>query len=66
MITFISYICEAISMADKIIVLTNRPAKVKNIYDIKLTGSNSPINNRRCPEFNKYYEKIWKEIDIHV
>ena len=28
-------IAEAISMSDKIVVLTKRPAKVKNIYDIK-------------------------------
>ena len=59
-------IAEAISMADRVIVLTNRPAKVKKIYDIKMKDKGSPINNRKCPEFNKYYETIWKDIDIHV
>lgn len=59
-------IAEAISMADRVIVLANRPSKVKKIYNIEMTNSSSPINNRKCPEFNKYYDLIWKDIDIHV
>ena len=59
-------IAEAISMADKIVVFTNRPAKVKTIYDIKLTNSSSPINNRKCKEFFDYYDLIWKDIDSYV
>lgn len=59
-------VAEAISMADRVIVLTNRPAKVKKIYNIKMENKSNPINNRKCPEFNKYYEIIWKDIDIHV
>ena len=59
-------IAEAISMADRVIVLTSRPAKVKKIYNIEMKDKGSPINNRRCLEFSKYYEQIWKDIDIHV
>ena len=59
-------VAEAISMADRVIVLTNRPAKVKKIYNIEMENKSNPINNRKCPEFNKYYEIIWKDIDIHV
>lgn len=59
-------IAEAISMADRVIVLTSRPSTVKNIYSIQLTNASSPINNRKCPEFSKYYDQIWKDIDIHV
>lgn len=59
-------IAEAISMADRVIVLTSRPAKVKNIYNIEMNNKTSPINNRKCPEFSKYYDMIWKDIDIHV
>ena len=66
MITFILYISEAISMADKVIVLTSRPAKVKKIYNIEMKNKISPMYNRKCPEFNKYYDMIWKDIDIHV
>ena len=59
-------IAEAISMADRVIVLTSRPAKVKNIYNIQMKNKNSPINNRKCPEFSEYYDMIWKDIDIHA
>jgi len=66
MITFILYIAEAISIADKIIVLTNRPATIKKIYEINLTNKSTPINNRACKEFNTYYQQIWRSIDHHV
>lgn len=59
-------IAEAISMADKVIVLTGRPSKIKKIYDIKLTNKSNPINNRKCKEFSEYYETIWKDLDFHV
>ena len=58
---------EAISMADKIIVLSKRPATIKKVYDIKLSiDSISPIEKRKAKEFSKYYEDIWKELDVHV
>lgn len=58
-------IAEAISMADRVIVLTERPAKVKQIYNIEMEGKSTPINNRKCREFSEYYDMIWKEIDYH-
>lgn len=57
---------EAISMSDRVVILTNRPAKIKNIHKIELTGASTPIENRKCKEFASYYDKIWKEIDFHV
>jgi len=59
-------IAEAISMSDKIVVLTKRPAKVKKIYDIKLSDKSTPINNRKCKEFSKYYDTIWRDLDVHI
>ncbi len=59
-------IAEAISMADRVIVLTNRPSRVKKIYNIKLTDKGTPINNRKCPEFPIYYDMLWKELDKNV
>ena len=59
-------IAEAISMCSKIIVLSNRPAKIKSIHEIKLTDANSPIENRKAKEFSSYYDLIWKEIDDNV
>ena len=57
---------EAISMADKVIVLSARPSKIKSIYEIKLTNKSTPIQNRKTKEFAYYYDKIWKDIDHHV
>ena len=56
-------IAESISLSERIIVLTNRPARVKNIYDINLSNKSNPINNRKAPEFSYYYDIIWKDID---
>jgi len=62
-------IAEAISMSDRVVVLSNRPAVIKDIIDIELTvpkGIWSPINCREAPEFRHYFNQIWKELDIHV
>ena len=66
MITFISYIAEAISMADRVVVLSNRPSRVKKLYNIEMKNKSTPIKNRNLEEFKDYYDKIWKEIDFHV
>ena len=59
-------LAEAISMADRIIVLTKRPAKVKNIYEIKFKERKSIIDIRKTKEFFEYYDLIWKDIDKNV
>ena len=59
-------IAEAVSMSDRVIVLTKRPAVVKNIYKIELSNKSTPMNNRRCKEFNKYYDMIWRDLDVHI
>ena len=53
-------------MSDKIIVLTKRPSKIKNIYEIKLENKKTPIENRKDNKFAYYYDLIWKDIDFHV
>ena len=53
---------EAISMADKIVVLSSRPAKVKNIHTIDLKSFGSPLKRREHPEFSKIFDSIWKEL----
>ena len=59
-------LAEAISMSDKVVVLTDRPSKIKSIYEINLSNKSTPIENRKCKEFPEYYDKIWKDIDFHV
>ena len=59
-------IAEAISMADKVIILSNRPSTIKEIIDINLEKKGTPIENRQDKNFSYYYEKIWKGLDNHV
>ncbi|WP_331618392.1 hypothetical protein [Serpentinicella sp. ANB-PHB4] len=64
---FFVYIAEAISMADRVLVLSNRPARIKTAHDIQLTcEDHSPLKCREAPEFKDYFNKIWKELDIYV
>ncbi len=56
-------ISEAISMSDKIIVLTDRPAKVKTIFRPKLKGD-TPLKRRENKDFGVWFEKVWKELHL--
>ena len=58
-------IAEAISMADRIIVLTKRPCTIKNIYQVKLDRKSTPIENRKDSQFNNYFDLIWRDLDAH-
>ena len=59
-------IAEAISLANKVIVLTGRPCTIKNVYEIKLSNRSTPLENRKAKEFSYYYDMIWKDIDAYV
>jgi len=57
-------ISEAISMSDRVIVLTHRPATVKRIYDIDFEMENrTPLSCREQPKFSKYFNMMWKELE---
>ena len=60
-------ISEAISMSDRVIVLSKRPAIVKTVHTIDFEMENrTPINCRESPKFSKYFDTIWKELDVHA
>lgn len=59
-------LAEAISIADRVIVLSKRPATIKNSYDIKLSEKGSPIENRKAKEFASYYDALWRDLDKDV
>lgn len=57
-------ISEAISMSDRVIILSDRPGTVKRIVDINLSISDrTPFVARSAPEFKDYFNLIWKELD---
>ena len=55
-------ISEAISVADKIIVLTERPATILNEHIVDLDKSLTPLKRREQKEFAPLFEKIWEEL----
>lgn len=60
-------ISEAISMSDRIVVLTTRPATVKCIHNIEFeTKDRNPLSVRESPKFSKYFDSIWKELDVNA
>ena len=59
-------ISEAISMSDRVVVLSKRPATIKNIHEIDFEMDNrTPLNCRENPKFSKYFNLMWKELDAH-
>lgn len=54
---------DAIALSDRVIVLTGRPAKVKQIVGINLrTGARDPVAARKSSQFREYFAKVWDEI----
>ena len=62
----IFFLVEAISMSDRVIVISKRPGVVKSIYEIDLDNKSTPINNRKSKNFNYYFDKIWRDLDVHI
>ncbi|MBA5851235.1 ABC transporter ATP-binding protein [Clostridium sp. cel8] len=57
-------IAEAISMSNRVLVLSKRPAKIKKIFNITFDKSyNSPLKSREDPKFRIYFNEIWKELN---
>ena len=59
-------ISEAISMSDRVIVLSNRPARIKNIHKIDFEIENrTPLNCRESPKFSQYFDCLWGELEVN-
>lgn len=50
-------------MSERVVILSKRPAKIKNIYEIHLTDKKNPIHNRKAKEFAYYYDLFWRNLD---
>jgi NitT/TauT family transport system ATP-binding protein len=60
---------EAISMAKRVIVMSRRPGRIKSEHRIDFPSAGptrpTPLEARKCPEFARYFQAIWDELDIH-
>ena len=63
-------IAEAVAMADRVIVLSRRPGRVKSDHPIRFATPNgerpAPFAARSAPEFNTYFKTLWEELEVHV
>lgn len=55
-------ISEAISMSDRIIVLTKRPGTIKNIVELNFPKEQTPLERRNNPAFNGYFKILWEAL----
>lgn len=54
---------EAVSLADRILVLSRRPATIQRILPISFSlEEDTPMNRRNAPEFKTYFNILWKEL----
>lgn len=59
-------ISEAISMADRVLVLSKRPGTIKDIHKINFEIENrTPLNCRQSPKFSMYFDTLWKELGVN-
>lgn len=57
---------ESISMSDRVVVLSKRPAVIRKIFDTEFDIKNrSPLLCRDHKKFGEYFNQIWKELDVH-
>ncbi|MEZ3503200.1 MAG: ABC transporter ATP-binding protein [Lachnospiraceae bacterium] len=57
---------EAISMADRILILSKRPAKICRIISVQFQETElTPMKKRQAPEFKDYFNEIWKELNSY-
>lgn len=56
-------ISEAVSLADRIIVLSQRPCVVKKTFTVDIDAL-TPIKRREDSRFSKWFDMIWKEVSV--
>lgn len=58
---------EAISMADRVLVMTGRPGRIKSQYTFPFTGAGlKPFEIHNHPDYPQYFTRICEELDVHV
>lgn len=57
---------EAVSLADRIIILSRRPATIVKILPVTFAlEKDTPMERRNAPEFKNYFNIIWKELKTY-
>ena len=54
---------EAVSLANRVIVLSERPAQIAAVVPLEFEESLTPFERRAAPQFKDYFNIIWKELN---
>lgn len=57
---------EAIALSDRVVVLSQRPGRIKAVHPITFAGEErpSPFQARERPEYQAYFQRIWADLDL--
>jgi NitT/TauT family transport system ATP-binding protein len=56
---------EAVSLSDRVVVLSHRPARIRSVYDILLEGDRTDMMAARdSPGFSDYVRNIWRDLEV--
>jgi NitT/TauT family transport system ATP-binding protein len=53
---------EAVSLSDRVVVMSGRPGRIKSEYRIPFARPRDPRGVRRLPEFHELVDAIWEDI----
>ena len=56
---------EAIVMADRILVMTHRPARILDVHEVRFR-ERDPVTIREEPDFNRLFRTIWRQLEAKV
>ena len=59
-------ISESVSMSDRVIVLTGRPSAIKSIHKMEFDKNLTPLERRDDKLFSEYFNRIRRDIDVHI
>jgi NitT/TauT family transport system ATP-binding protein len=59
-------LAEAITLADRVVVLTRSPGRVRATYPISIPRPRHANEIRRLPEFHQTYDAIWQDLRDEV
>ncbi|TNC25187.1 ABC transporter ATP-binding protein [Amycolatopsis alkalitolerans] len=55
-------LAEAISLSDRVVVMSNRPARIRRVVDVPLGRDRDIIALRETPEYGELYRELWHEL----
>src|SRR5205807_10026929 len=66
-IVFITHdLVEAITLADRVVLMTSRPGRIKSIEDVSIPRPRDVFQIHESQQFRSAYEKLWHELRPEV